>query len=258
MANPVSEIVKGALLLPRGFTMLAKRPKLFWRGALPPLISSILFIVVLVVLVANSAALASTITPFADDWPAAGAFRAVVAALLVIAAVILMVVTFSALTLTLGAPIYDSISESLERELGGLPEEPHDPVPAMLVRSARQALTLIALSVVVALLTFLSGLIPVAGAVVATVLASCLGGWLVAIDMVGSVFERRGLLKLADRQARLKSRRWRTLGFCAPTFLLLSLPLVAIFAFPVAKAAATLLARQLLDEGSTQAALRGS
>lgn len=256
MANPVSEIVQGALLLPRGFTMLAKRPKLFWRGAVPPLISSILFIVILVVLVTNSAGLAAAITPFADDWSAAGAFRAVVAALLVVAAVVLLVVTFSALTLTLGAPIYDSISESLERELGGLPEEPYDPVPAMLLRSTRQALALVALSVLVALATFLTGLIPVAGALLATVLGSCLGGWLVAIDMVGSVFERRGLMKLADRQTQLKSHRWRTLGFCAPTFLLLSLPLVAIFAFPVAKAAATLLARQLLDEGSTPAAIR--
>lgn len=257
MANPVSEIVKGVLLLPRGFSMLAKRPKLFWRGAIPPLISSILFIVVLVVLVTNSASLAAALTPFADDWSAAGAFRAVVAALLVVAAVILLVVTFSALTLTLGAPIYDSISESLERELGGLPEEPDDPVSKMLLRSGRQALALIALSVVVALLTFLTGLIPVGGAVLATILGSCLGGWLIAIDMVGSVFERRGLMKLADRQARLTSHRWRTLGFCAPTFLLLSVPLVAIFAFPVAKAAATLLARQLLDEAGDRTAIGG-
>lgn len=256
MANPISEVVAGALLLPRGLTMLLRRPRLFWRGALPPLISSILFVVVLIVLISNSDSLAAAVTPFADDWSAATALRAVVAALLVIAAVILMVVTFSALTLALGAPIYDSISESLERELGGLPAEPEDTVPAMLVRSIRQALLLIALSVVVALLTFLTGLIPVVGALLAAVLGCCLGGWLIAVDMVGSVFERRGLMKLSDRQAQLRSHRWRTLGLCAPTFLLLSLPLVAIVAFPVAKAAATLLARQLLDESPSPSAIR--
>jgi CysZ protein len=74
------------------------------------------------------------------------------------------------------------------------------------------------------------------------------GGWMLATELVGSPLERRGVLTLRARRATLARRRWRTLGLGVPAFLLLSVPFVAVVVFPVATAAGTLLARQLLDE----------
>lgn len=235
------------MLLPKGFHLLAKRPKLFWRGAIPPLISSIVYIAVLVLVISNAMGIAQVLTPWASNWQAAEAFRVFVAIALVGGLALIMVLTFSALTLAIGAPIYDSISEHLERDLGGLPDAPHDPVAAMVWRAVRQGVILVGLGIVVALLVFAIGLIPVVGTVVAWVLSASLGGWLLSLDLVGSTFERRGLMSLGDRQQVLRGRRWRTLGFAIPSFVLVSIPLVAIVVFPVAKAGATLLARDALS-----------
>lgn len=249
MANPVSDFVGGAMLLPRGFTLLAKRPKLFWRGAIPPLITSVLSIAVLVLVASNLERIVSALTPYANGWQAAEVFRAFVAVAIVGGIILLMVITFSALTLALGAPIYDSIGEALERDLGDLPPDPQDRLGAMIVRSLRQGAVLVGLGVLVALLVFAIGLIPVVGTVVAWVLSASMGGWLLSLDLVGSTFERRGLMALGDRQQVLRGRRWRTLGFAIPTFVLLSVPVLAIVMFPTAKAGATLLARDALQRG---------
>lgn len=246
MANPVSDLFTGISLLPRGLNLLARRPKLLGRGLLPPILTSLLLLGALIALAVNSGRLADWLTPFADDWTNPEALRAVVAALLVVCGVLLLVLTFSALTLALGGPIYDTIAEALERDLGDLPPEQRQRFVASAGRAVLQTVALLVLSVLLAVGVFLIGLIPVVGTVVAAVLGACLGGWLVALDMVGTVFERRGMFRLGQRNARLRGRPLLTLGFCVPTFVLLSVPLLAIAVFPVAKAGATLLAREVL------------
>jgi CysZ protein len=71
---------------------------------------------------------------------------------------------------------------------------------------------------------------------------------MLSIELVGSAFERRGMLRLADRRAAMRRRRFRVVGFAVPTFVLLAIPLAGAVVFPVATAAGTLLARQLLSE----------
>jgi CysZ protein len=80
------------------------------------------------------------------------------------------------------------------------------------------------------------------------VLSAVFGGWMLGIELVGAPFERRGLLRLSDRRAAMQVRRFRVLGFAVPTFLLLAIPFVGVVVFPVATAAGTILARQLLSE----------
>ena len=48
MAGAVREFLTGAALLPRGLRLIARRPRLFGLGAIPPAITSVLFIAVLV------------------------------------------------------------------------------------------------------------------------------------------------------------------------------------------------------------------
>lgn len=247
MANPVSEAVSGLALLARGFGFMIRRPRNFLLGAVPPAITSAVFVTILVVLIAEIGPIAETLTPFARGWSesAAGALRIAVGAAVVGALVLLMVITFTAVTLAIGGPVYDKISEYVESELGGVPTYDEALVRGI-GRAVRQSLALIAVSAAGALPLFLAGFVPVVGQTVVPVVAAMFGGWLLAIELLGGPFERRGLLEIRERRAAMRRRRLHVLGFAAPTFALLAVPFLAIVVFPAATAGATLLARELL------------
>ena len=243
------ELVTGAGLLTRGLSLIARRPRMFLLGAIPPAITSVIFTGLLIALITQVAPLAEWLTPFADGWArgAATTIRVLVGGAVIAAAVLIMVISFTALTLALGSPLYDKLSESVEREFGDVPEL-DESVARGVVRALRQAVALIAVSVVGALLLFGTGFLPVVGQTVAPVLSAIFGGWMLGIELVGAPFERRGLLRLSDRRAAMRVRRIRVLGFAVPTFVLLAIPFAGIVVFPVATAGGTILARQLLGE----------
>jgi CysZ protein len=58
------------------------------------------------------------------------------------------------------------------------------------------------------------------------------------------------VLTLRGRRELLRGRRLRVLAFAVPTFLLLAVPFVGVVVFPVATAAGTVLARQLVGEST--------
>lgn len=244
---PVSDFLRGAALLPRGLGLVLRRPRLFWLGALPPLITSALFVLALVAEITALETIVGWLTPFAADWDpgAALALRIVVGVALLAASILIMVITFAALSLTLGSPLYDRISEAVDHELPQPPAARDEPAATGLVRGVRQSAAVVAISILGALGFFLVGLIPVVGQLVAPVGAAVFGGWILALELTGSPAERRGLLSLRARRQLLRQRRARVLGFAVPTFLLMAVPLVSVIVFPAATAAATLLTRDL-------------
>ena len=135
----------------------------------------------------------------------------------------------------------------MEREFGPVPEL-DEPVGTGAARAVRQSSAMIGTSALVALSLFAVGFIPVVGQTFVPVVSAAFGGWMLGIELVGSAFERRGRLTLAERRAAMRTQRARVLGFAVPTFFLLAIPVVGVLVFPVATAAGTLLARQLLDE----------
>jgi CysZ protein len=241
----------GAGLLTRGLTLITRRPRLFLLGAIPPAITSVIFTGLIIALITQLDPLVEWLTPFADGWArgAATTIRVVVGSALVAGAVLVMVITFTTLTLALGSPLYDKLSESVEREFGDVPTL-DESVARGIFRALRQALGLIAVSALGALLLFGAGFLPVIGQTVIPVVSAIFGGWVLGIELVGSPFERRGMLRLADRRAAMRTRRIRVLGFAVPTFLLLAIPFVGVVVFPIATAGGTLLARQLLGENT--------
>lgn len=245
--DPVREVVGGLSLLARAAAMLLRRPRLFWLGALPPLVTSVVFVVLLVLLLAELPVLTTALTPFASGWSpgVAATTRVVVGVLLVGGAALLMVLVFTTLTLALGSPVYDAISEAVDAAFPGVPTAPEEPLRAAVARTVRQSVGLVAVS---ALVFFAVGFVPVVGQVVAAVGGALFGGWMLAVELVGSPLERRGVRTVRGRRDALARRRWRSLGLGVPCFLLLSVPFVAVVVFPVATAAGTLLARQLLGE----------
>jgi CysZ protein len=245
----VAELIMGAGLLARGLRLIARRPRLFLLGAIPPAITSVIFTGLLIALITQLDPAVEWLTPFADGWArgAATTIRVLVGGALVAGAVLVMVISFTTLTLALGSPLYDKLSESVEREFGDVPEL-DESVARGIFRALRQAVGLIAVAALGALLLFATGFVPVIGQTVVPVISAIFGGWMLGIELVGSPFERRGWLRLADRRAAMRTRRLRVLGFAVPTFLLLAIPFVGVVVFPIATAGGTILARQLLGE----------
>ena len=254
----VGEFFAGTALLARGLGLIVQRRRLFLLGALPPLITSVLFTAVLVTLFTQLDQLVGWLTPFADRWApeVATSVRVVVGLAVVAGAVLLMVITFSALTLALGSPLYDKISEFVDDELGNAPPPLEEPLARSVGRALRQSLALIGVAVLVGLLLLLAGFVPVVGQTVVPVVSAVFGGWMLCTELVGSAFERRGRLRLADRRAAMRRRRAKVLGFAVPTFLLLAVPFAAVIVFPVATAAGTVLARELLGADDRRPATR--
>jgi CysZ protein len=247
--NVVGEFLAGIRLLGRGLTLVLRRRRLFWFGVIPPLIMSLLFGTLFVLLVVNLTRIADWLTPFADSW-ANGAEQAVefvAGAALLGGTSLLMIVTFTTLTLALGAPIYDKISEHVDTELEPGLRPPPENWTRAIGRSLRNSLILIGISALVAPLFFAAGFIPVVGQVVVPVVSACFGGWMLCIELIGSTFERHGRVRLGERRAAMQRHRARSLGLAVPTFLLMSIPIVGTLVFPTATAAGTLLGRELLD-----------
>ena len=249
MGAAVAELIMGAGLLARGLRLIARRPRLFLLGAIPPAITSVIFTGLLIALITQLDPAVEWLTPFADGWArgAATTIRVLVGGALVAGAVLVMVISFTTLTLALGSPLYDKLSESVEREFGDVPEL-DESVARGIFRALHQAVGLIAVAALGALLLFATGFVPVIGQTVVPVISAIFGGWMLGIELVGSPFERRGWLRLADRRAAMRTRRLRVLGFAVPTFLLLAIPFVGVVVFPIATAGGTILARQLLGE----------
>ena len=124
MAGAVREFLTGAALLPRGLRLITRRPRLFGLGAIPPAITSVLFIAVLVAVTLQLERIVGWLTPFADAWSpgVATTIRVLIGVALVAGLILVMVITFTTLTLAIGSPIYDKLSESVEREFGPVPE----------------------------------------------------------------------------------------------------------------------------------------
>ena len=183
----MTEFLAGFALLGRGLRLMARRPRLFGLGAIPPAITSLVFIGILAVVFARLDPTVAWLTPFADSWSPETRvlIRVLVGTALVAGLVLVMVVTFTALTLAIGSPIYDKLSETVEREFGPVPELT-EPLATGAGRALRQSVSLIAVSVLVTLPLFLAGFVPGFGQTVVPVASVTFGGWILGIELVGS------------------------------------------------------------------------
>ncbi|WP_197681494.1 EI24 domain-containing protein [Actinopolymorpha singaporensis] len=239
----------GVGLLVRGVRMYAANPRLALLGVVPALITGVLFLGAFLTLAYFAGDVAAVLTPFADDW--SGSTRTFVRfaaglALLGLAALI-GVIAFTAVTLAIGGPFYERISERVEEQYGAVP----NPVEVGWARSLRRGVTdssrLVARSVMVGVPLFVAGFLPVVGQTAVPVLGAVLGGWLLAVELVGTPFERRGM-GLAERRRALRRIRPVTAGFGVAVFVVFLIPLGAVVFTPAAVAGATLLARRALGE----------
>jgi CysZ protein len=227
--------------------MYARSPGLVLLGIVPALISGALFVAAYVTLIYFVTDLAQLLTPFADDWSAGAreVIRLVAALALLGLGGLIGVLTFTAVTLLIGDPFYEKISERVEDRYGGVPNAVDVPWWRSLRRSLADSARLIGMSALIGVPLFFGGFIPVVGQIVIPLIAALVGGWFLALELVGAPFYRRGM-RLPDRRRILRANRPIALGFGVGVFCCFLIPLGAVLVMPAAVAGGTLLARRTL------------
>jgi CysZ protein len=252
-AGVVRDFLTGVGLFGRGFALYARKPGLILLGIVPALIAGLLYVGALVLLIAFLPHLAAGVTWFAHDW-ATGArdtIRLLAGVAIVGVFVLFGIVTFTALTLLIGDPFYEKISQQVEQWHGGVPDAVDVPWYRSLRRNVLDALRLVLVSALVSIPLFLAGFLPVVGQTVVPVLGAAVAGWFLAVELTGVPFERRGK-GLRDRRRALGTHRAMTVGFGAAVFVSFLIPLGPVLLTPAAVAGATLLARRVLGQPVTE------
>ncbi|WP_051832023.1 EI24 domain-containing protein [Streptomyces katrae] len=224
-------------------------------GLLPGLVSLVLYAGALVGLGYGADDLTAWATPFADGWtsPWQGLFRGFLTGLVFGLGLFVAVITFTAVTLLIGQPFYESLSEQVDRSEGGDVPESGLPLWRELWISARDSLRVLVRVLLYGIVLFALGFIPVIGQTVIPAIGFCVSGFFLAEELTAVALQRRGV-ELADRLALLRARRMLVLGFGVPLVLAFLVPLVAVFLMPGAVAGATLMVRDLTGEDEAAAA----
>lgn len=243
------DFLKGVGLFGRGLTIIFRRPRLLLLGALPAVLTALLLLGGMVALVYWIDDLAAWVTPFADDWAEGvrAAVRVAAGVALVGAGLVIGMISFSALTLAIGGPFYETIAEKVEDDLGGPPAEAELSWWRLLWLGIRDGLLLVLRSLMFTIPLVVAGFIPVVGQTVVPVLLALVTAWFLALELVGVSFYRRGM-DLRQRRKALAKRRALALGLGLPASLLCTIPLAAIIVMPVAFVGGVLVAHETMRE----------
>ncbi|MEU0844385.1 EI24 domain-containing protein [Streptomyces sp. NPDC005962] len=236
----------------KGQRWVAQHGRWWGIGMIPALITLVGYAAALVVLFFWTDDVIAWATPFADDWsaPWLGVFRGALALLFAAACLFLAVITFTAVTLLVGQPFYESLSEEVDRSEGGEVPESGLSTWQEVGIGIREALALLLRVTLWSVLFFALGFIPVVGQTVIPALALCVTGFFLAEELTSVALLRRGIL-LKERRTLLRGRRLLTVGFGLPLALLFLVPLVSVLLMPGAVAGATLMVRDLTGETET-------
>ncbi|MXM62657.1 hypothetical protein GR925_04155 [Streptomyces sp. HUCO-GS316] len=239
----------------KGQRWVARHGRRYGFGLLPGLITLVLYAAALVALAVWGEDFVAWATPFADDWssPWPGLFRGFLTAVLLALALLLSVVTFTAVTLLVGQPFYENLSEKVDRDVSpdGTAPESGLPLWRELWISARDSLRIVVRALLWGVLLFALGFVPVLGQTVVPVLGFMVTGFFLTEELTAVALQRRRV-ELRERLTLLRSRKTLVWGFGTPLALAFLVPFVAVFLMPGAVAGATLMARELLGEETVE------
>ncbi|MDO3647835.1 EI24 domain-containing protein [Nocardia mangyaensis] len=241
----------GFTYLLNGQRWMARHGRQYGFGLLPGAIALLLYTAALVALAVWGYDLASALTAFADDWssPWQGLLRGFVTVLLFALALLLSVLSFTAVTLLIGQPFYEALSERVDRSVSpdGTAPESNLPLWQELWISARDSVRILIRALVWGVLLFALGFVPVVGQTAVPVLAIFVTGFFLTEQLTAIALQRRSI-ELRQRLILLRSRKMLVWGFGVPLAAAFLIPVVAVFLMPGAVAGATLLARDLCRE----------
>ncbi len=248
---PVRDLADGFRYLVQGQRWVAAHRRSLGLGLVPGLISLVLYLAALIALVIFAGDIAEWATPFADTWssPWPGLLRGFLAVLLVALGLLLSVVTFTAVTLVIGQPFYETLSERVDRSLSADGSAPESGLPFLreLWISVRDGVRIVVRAACWGILLFAAGFLPVVGQTVVPVLGVCVTGYFLTQELTSVALARRGIV-LREQLSLLRTRRKLVWGFGIPLAAAFLVPFVAVFLMPGAVAGATLLARDLCGD----------
>ncbi|MDX3354662.1 EI24 domain-containing protein [Streptomyces sp. ME01-24h] len=241
------DLASGIRLFVDGQRWVLRRGRWLGFGLLPALITLVGYAAALVALAFWADDATAWATPFADDWeaPWRGLFRGLLTAFAFGGGLLLAVISFTAVTLLVGQPFYESLAEQVDACEGGAPDAPDVPLWRDLLQSARDSLRVLVRVAAWGIVLFAAGFIPVVGQTVVPVIGFCVSGYFLALELSGVAFQRRQV-PLRERMRMLRGRMALTLGFGVPLILCFLVPLVSVLLMPGAVAGATLLVRSLM------------
>ena len=254
------DLAAGARYLGRGQRWVLQHGRWFGFGLLPALVTLVLYVAALTVLGFWANDLAEWATPFADGWgsPWQGLLRTVFAVLLWLAVAALAVVSFAAVSLLIGEPFYEKLSEQVEIDEGGLPEGALDlPLWRELWISLCDSLYVLGRTLLWTVPLFFLGFVPFVGQSVVPAVGICVTGFFLSLELASVAMQRRGI-DVRQRLRMLRQRKALALGFGAPLALLFLVPFVAVLLMPGAVAGAALLVRDLTGEDERARRAAGS
>ena len=241
----------GFQYLLKGQRWVARNGKQYGFGLLPGLITLVLYVAALVALGVWGEDFVGWATPFADGWPSPwlGLFRGFLLVVLFALGLLLAVLTFTAVTLLIGQPFYESLSETVDRDVSpdGTAPESQLPLWRELWISARDSLRVLVRAGLWGVLLFALGFVPFVGQTAVPVIGFFVTGFFLTEELTAVALQRRGV-DLRARLTLLRSRKTLVWGFGTPLGLAFLVPVVAVFLMPGAVAGATLMARDLLGE----------
>src|SRR4051794_27835498 len=241
----------GFKYLLKGQRWMAGHGRQYGFGLLPGLITLVLYAAALVALALWGEDFVAWATPFADDWssPWLGLFRGLLTGVLFALGLLLSVVTFTAVTLLVGQPFYENLSEKVDRDVSpdGTAPESGLPLWRELWISARDSLRIVLRAAVWGVLLFACGFVPFVGQTVVPVIGFFVTGFFLTEELTAVALQRRRV-DLRDRLTLLRARKTLVWGFGTPLAVAFLVPFVAVFLMPGAVAGATLMARDLLGE----------
>jgi CysZ protein len=246
-ASPGKEFFAGLRLLGRGLGMYGRSPKLLALGLLPALLSFLVLATALGTLFYFLSDVAAAVTWFADGWAEGprSTLRLLAAIAVAGVSVFLSIMFYTALTLTIGDPFYEKISEMVEARFGDGQPTQNLPWWRELRRSIGDGIRITAKSALIGIPLFAAGFIPVVGQTVVPVVGGLVGGWFLAVELTGVAFARRGM-GMVQRRALLRQHRSLALGFGVGVLVCFLIPLGAVLVMPAAVAGGTLLSRRVL------------
>lgn len=240
----LSGVAAGARSFAAGLGWVARNPRWWLFGLVPALLAMVLYVVAFVLLALNVAELTRFFTPFAEGWHEGlrGTFRFLVGVLIFAVGLLLAIKTYVSITLAIGDPFYEKLSEQVERDLGGLPEAPDVPLWRSVARSLRDSVIIMGYVLALTAPLFVLGFVPVIGQTVVPVLGAMVSGFFLTAELTGLALERRGLRR-RERFALLRANKGAALGFGVIAFLVFLIPLAVVVTMPAAVVGAVFLVR---------------
>ncbi|WP_415950542.1 EI24 domain-containing protein [Streptomyces sp. KLOTTS4A1] len=227
----------------------------FGFGLIPGVITLVLYVAALVGLAYGADDFVAWATPFADGWSEAwlAVFRGFLVFLVFALGLFLAVITFTAMTLLIGQPFYEALSEQVDKDMSPDGTAPESGLPLLreLWISARDSLRVLVRALGWAVLLFALGFVPVLGQTVVPALGIAVTGFFVTQELTSVALQRRRV-EVREQLAMMRGRRMLIWGFGTPLALCFLVPFLAVFLMPGAVAGATLMVRDL--RGETEAA----